>query len=949
MGGANLRFTNLTIFNPQASAFQTHAIGVITNAGPFSGSLDPATFEIRYHGTLFGLLAMPSITIIGNQDSPVDAVANFTIVDMAVFNAMTSDMINLANITWSISASVTMHALGLPISNLTFEKDIVIPAAAGLKDVELLKFDLSKSTPTQVVLDVTVSIFNPSIVNIVPLGDLTFDLYYDGGYVGQLVSLDASLLMGNNSLTMTGLLAPENMTVASELFSRFLADQSSVVIARGASNASSIPLFSPALQGVGLQTVFSGLSTQVVQDLAFQSLSMTPVDNTQVLLGGAAVVTLDNPLGPNSPIIVHSTSMDVTLSSNNIVLGTMSLPMAPVTNGSQSQIALALDGTLLFHGGGENFVFFVQEFLQSESLTLTLSGTTTVNATTALGTLLLADIPVDLTVTLVGVNNFPQVSILSFNLPSNSPAGGIALTLQASLNNPSIATVPIGTMNLGLYYGSTRLGTVGTTGVTLVPGVNVLNLTGNIDPAAADLGAASEFFSLYVTGVSSLVIVRGLNAGCSPVTWVQQTVQAVTISTSFPGDTSNLIKSVSLGSLGMFFPGGSGAPTASSSAVADFALPFDFPFSVSNIATTLTISSNTTNVKFLQIPVPTTPAISNQAAGTLAFSFTKVLVSILDVATFEAFAQTLVVNSQLTVNLQGVATTTVVTAAGNLTLSGLSFSTTIPLVGFDSFLNPPIVINTVDVVGGTPGQAQLSIGLTMSNPSIVYGDLGGLTLSLWYNGEKVGTTTIADLSLPVGSLNLTGVTGYLFDNGAGSQSRALLTAFLEGTSSTLTMKGVSSTVTYLGQAINALSSGTTLPGLTTVLVPEAYMDADTTLGNIADFLVRPAIAPTELVVNNPFTAGFTITATNFNIYSGTTLIGTMDLNPVNIVIAGKSQTTTPFESVSLESVSLTLVGTFIDSLGSGASLDISGTMSLTIGTFTTTISYAQNNVKALAS
>lgn len=940
MGGAELRFTNLTITDPHDTWFMTHALGVISNAGPFSGTLQPASFSVSYNGTRFGSLAMPAISVIGNQDSPVDVEAKFTVLDAAVFAAMTKDLINSASITWVVEASVTLNALGLQFDAIEFSKELVIPAADGLRQVTLLQFDLSQSTDTEVIVDLEVAVQNPSIVSILPLGDLTFELYYEGAYVGMLVSWNASLAQGANRLRMAGQLAPHNMTVASDLFSRFLQDQSSLVAAVAAPNASSIRLFNAPLQGLTLQTLFTGITTPVVQDLAFSSLVMTPLDNTQVGLAGQATIRLNNPLGPRSNITVYTAAMDVVLSSGGMILGSLSTAPLPVTGGSQPVIGLDLSAVMAFHGDGTNFQYFVRNFLQSASVELTLTGTSDVYAQTALGTLNLVGIPVDLTVTLAGVSNFPSVQILGFDLPANSPGGGIELTLNCSLANPSIATVPIGTMVLDLYYGSARLGSVSGANVTLVPGANTLSLVGNISPAPSDLPAASQFFSRYVTGADSVVSVRGVSAGASPVAWVQQAVQAVQISTTFKGDAAGLIQGITLNSLGIFFPGGSGAPTASSSAVAHFNLPFAFPFSIWQMTSTLTISSGGT--QFLRIPVPATPCTSDQAAGTLAFAFTRLPVTVLNTALFETFATSLTVNSDLTVDLSGVVSTTVATAAGNLTLSGVTFAASVPLKGFDSFLNPPISITKVDVVGGTSAGAQLAIDLQIVNPSIAYGDLGGMTLALYYLGEKVGTTTITDLSLPLGTLTLTGVSGLLLDNGAGSKSRQLLTNFLEGTSCAISLRGVSSTVTFLAPAISALSSLTTLPGLTTVLVPSAVID---TVGTIASLLT---VAPTKLTINNPFTAGFTITATNFAISDSKGPVGTMVLSGLHIVVAGAGTTVTAAQDVSLAGISTAVASAFVQSISGGVELSIVGTMSITIGTFSTTASYAQSNVLATA-
>ena len=736
VGGAVLNFTSLEITNPGTSSFSAHAVGVISNAGPFSGTLLPATFTISYNSKTLGTMNMPQLTVIGSQDSPFDVNTNFTITDLDAFNAMTKDLINKPSVVWGISASVSLNALGLSFKDIEFSKSVVITAAGGLQDVNLLVFDLTQSTPDTIHVILEVSIQNPSIVSIVPLGDLTFNLFYLGSGIGMMICDNATLVVGSNILHMSGNLVPENLTITSELFNRFLTGQSTVVSATAASNASTLPLFNTALQGLTISPTLQGLTKAVIAALDFTSLSMNPIDNTQVGLGGNALISIYNPLGSNSPIGIQTAAMNVQLISNNLVLGTLSTPPLAVVNGSHPVISLALAANLVFYEDGSNFISFVEAFLQNPSVELSLVGTSNVVANTAIGQFSLTNIPVNQVVTLTGINNFPSISILSFNLPSNSPAGGITLSLQTSLGNPSIASVAIGTMVLDLYYGTALLGSVTGTGVTLVPGNNSIPLVGNINPSAANLPAASTFFSNYVNGINSVISVRGASAGSSNVTWVQQAVKILQISAPFAGATSSLINSVSLSQHGIFFPGGTGSSTSSSVAVASFSLPFNFPLSIWTISTNLTIFYN--SVPTLLIPVPFVPSTSNEAAGTLAFSFSNALVDILSPQQLENFGQDLLLNPSISVQLQGVATTVVSTAAGNLTLSGISFTDTISVAGYNKFSNPPLQILAIDAIGGTAEYLTLSINISIPNPSIVFGQLGGLTLNLFYNNELVG-------------------------------------------------------------------------------------------------------------------------------------------------------------------------------------------------------------------
>jgi len=75
-----------------------------------------------------------------------------------------------------------------------------------------------------------------------------------------------------------------------------------------------------------------------------------------------------------------------------------------------------------------------------------------------------------------------------------------------------------------------------------------------------------------------------VNAGSSPVDWIQDVVKNLKIETIFQGAIDlQLLKKVYLTSLGIFFSAGSAPPTASSVASADFSMPWNFPISVKKI------------------------------------------------------------------------------------------------------------------------------------------------------------------------------------------------------------------------------------------------------------------------------------------------------------------------------------------------------------------------------
>jgi hypothetical protein len=88
---------------------------------------------------------------------------------------------------------------------------------------------------------------------------------------------------------------------------------------------------------------------------------------------------------------------------------------------------------------------------------------------------------------LIGMNGFPDVTILKFDLPSDAPNGqGINIVLDTAMNNPSPIGVQLGTIVLDILYQGTKLGQVKSTSATLASNSqSILSLTGVMIPLAS--------------------------------------------------------------------------------------------------------------------------------------------------------------------------------------------------------------------------------------------------------------------------------------------------------------------------------------------------------------------------------------------------------------------------------------------------------------------------------
>jgi len=156
-----------------------------------------------------------------------------------------SDAVNKKSVSWRLSANPSVKSLGLSFDDVSLDKTTTIPgilstlncicsrkvissllvALGGLTNVTLEVFNLADSNATDVNVFIQEDVYNPSFLNLRPLGDLTFTILYNDVAIGTAHSLQTvNLNSGDNIIRMASALKPANLTVAAELMSRYVND-----------------------------------------------------------------------------------------------------------------------------------------------------------------------------------------------------------------------------------------------------------------------------------------------------------------------------------------------------------------------------------------------------------------------------------------------------------------------------------------------------------------------------------------------------------------------------------------------------------------------------------------------------------------------------------------------------------------------------------------------------
>ncbi|KAL0078642.1 hypothetical protein J3Q64DRAFT_1824759 [Phycomyces blakesleeanus] len=566
---------------------------------------------------------------------------------------------------------------------------------------------------------------------------------------------------------------------------------------------------------------------------------------------------------------------------NDTLLGNITLPDTKISGGKgalNAETAFLIQDT-------DFFATFAREMLANENFEWVMKGKLKITALTRTAT-----VNLDKTISLTGMNGFPNVRITSFELPSDAPGGGINVALGTVLVSPSPIGVQLGTINLAISYDSVDLGVVSADNITLQSGDNDILLKGVLKPQSdpVALEKVGVLFSNYVSGKISQTTATGISAapdGQNAIGWLSQGFESVQLHVDLAANgPMKIISAVNMGYLDLQFNQDSPYdPTVNAPVVtSDFSIPFGFSLNITKAALNITLGTNSTG-DFSVIQIPWSPTQSDQSTGKLQFALnnnTLAGIPSKDVE-FNDYTYELTASDLYTFRVGGNATTLVQTPLGEIQLGGVTFEVPTSLHGLQFLNSSATIINSLDVTGGQSDHLELAISVTMSNPSDFSISTGNVYLAMMANDVHLGVVTLNNLKLDRGDNTV--LTTATFDPKSSDVGQNILSSFVMGKDNNVHIGGFdkSTDIASLADALGSISIDAVLPGLNASLIQTASL------------LVQPD-SPTTNIVNvqvgiaNPFTTGLSITKVVSSVSFQGMPIGNIDQDISNnpIVVSG---------------------------------------------------------------
>ncbi|KZV76329.1 hypothetical protein PENSPDRAFT_747787 [Peniophora sp. CONT] len=560
--------------------------------------------------------------------------------------------------------------------------------------------------------------------------------------------------------------------------------------------------------------------------------------------------------GPFDAIISFPNGLNIAW--NNGTLGSIKMPDINITGDVGSNFQVTTDFSI---ADVNHLTDFTKVLLTTETFDWEISGSNL--SVSAIGITVPGINFPSKKVTLKGMNGLKNdVVIDNFDLPENDPAGGIHLTLNTTITNPSQVGVQLESISFQSFYQSTNLGPVAANSTfTLAPSATVnLSMAGRLIPQTEDsaLADVSTVFNNFIHGQDSNITVQGDSAGPAEATWLNEGIKALLISTLLPNQGKlDIIKTIVLDDLDLRFTEATGWDPSTSTTESDisFTIPFGFPIDITALESNISVGDG--GASFAQLTVPMVPSTTEVDARIIHFAFSSVPLAAFDDqhSAFQQFLASTAVSANQSMSLSGSANSQAGTAVGTLSLRDIEFSVGTSIAGLQGLNTKPVqLVSQLDVAHGYPDFLLITVNASLFNPSNITLGAGDVAFGLVFNDAEIGTADISNIVVIPGNGTYAVQIHYAPEGSAVPTGQLLLANYLQGVDSDTTIQGSQSS-TDIDSLKVALSEIT----LTPVTVPALHQNLITSASLVFPVdIVQTGIAEATFDLSNPFTAAINL-------------------------------------------------------------------------------------------
>jgi hypothetical protein len=210
---SSIEFTDLRFLEPTSDSIVLTQAAILHSPSIYTPTLDPFTAAswLVTNGT-FGpapmiYVPMPRIHALHPQSNASVENVNVTIADLDQVTAYAAAIITQANVSSALTGQTKLHEGKLPVTTINYNTTSTYKGMNGLKgfNVTGVKINITAAAG-EPNLSGFAFIPNPSVITVA-MGNVTLILSTaEAGVVGNTTINDFTLVPGNNSLPMTGII-----------------------------------------------------------------------------------------------------------------------------------------------------------------------------------------------------------------------------------------------------------------------------------------------------------------------------------------------------------------------------------------------------------------------------------------------------------------------------------------------------------------------------------------------------------------------------------------------------------------------------------------------------------------------------------------------------------------------------------------------------------------------
>ncbi|GJJ74035.1 hypothetical protein EMPS_06393 [Entomortierella parvispora] len=561
MNKATIEFDQIDITNPSATSMNIAMVGSMKDTGPFAAEISfPGDVTVSWNGIVLGTTQIPGSSKASDGHGSLNLASSFTVTNTTGFTEFSSYMLNAESFTWHLEGKLNVHALSRTVKNLDLKKDIKVSAFNGLNGIKIDKFSLPGDDPNGkgIIIEIDTTVNNPSSIQMY-MGSLTLAISYKDVLMGYVTSTNMTMVRGPQTMTMTGVLIPQNTTeglaATSEMMSRYIGNVLTNTTATGVDvkpdGINTLGWLSDAVKSLKLVVPLqSPVPLQLIKSLNLGALGLVftpPTAYEPITTSTGVLANYSLPDGFNFNISFQQVSNSFALTRGGVVIANLNSSYNPSTSDmAAGTLTFNLLATPLLVPDASHLPFqeFNRDLTIGADLPFNVVGQASVYANTSIGVVNLVNIPFNASTQLSGLQSLanPAPTITSLQVVSGTPTG-LTMNISVIIVNPSSISLNAGDVVLALVYKGINLGTVTMPNLNIIPGANAIATSSTIDPAKSPEGL--ELLNLYTSGAGATVSIAGTPTS-TDVESLSLAFSALNIETQMPGLQSKLLAGASL-------------------------------------------------------------------------------------------------------------------------------------------------------------------------------------------------------------------------------------------------------------------------------------------------------------------------------------------------------------------------------------------------------------------